>query len=182
MKEDGGINCTLNQIKTVLESAIETEQVVQDMSNQTTINGETFQQYESRYRAVLKRSQYKNLRYHPWHGLGYDAVWAIALALNTSIEQLSNIMFSSSHETRPVVLEDFTYENSDMAQIILGALRNTSFHGVSGYVRFDSRGDRMGNFEIRQIQDGKSVSIGIADIDGNITITHGFQWQAGKYS
>ncbi|XP_077991826.1 gamma-aminobutyric acid type B receptor subunit 2-like isoform X1 [Glandiceps talaboti] len=179
MKEDGGINCTLNQIKTVLESAIEIVQVAQDMSNQTTTSGETFQQYESRYKAVLKRSQYKDLRYHPWHGLGYDAVWAIALALNTSVEQLSNIVFNSSNETRPSVLEDFTYENRDMAQIILGALRNTSFHGVSGYVRFDSRGDRMGNFEIRQIQDGKSVSIGIADTEVNITITHAFQWQDG---
>ncbi|XP_077991830.1 gamma-aminobutyric acid type B receptor subunit 2-like [Glandiceps talaboti] len=178
MKEDDAVNCTHDEMRTVLENTIEIVQNAKDISNQTTISGQTFHQYDRMYRSALQRHQYEHLDYHLWHGFGYDAVWALALALNTSIERLSNIMLTTSNETRPALLQDFTYENSEMAKLMLEALRNTSFHGVSGYVRFDSRGERiMGNFEIRQIKDGQPESRGMSDYEGNITITEPFLWQ-----
>ncbi|XP_077991332.1 gamma-aminobutyric acid type B receptor subunit 2-like isoform X2 [Glandiceps talaboti] len=180
MKEDDAVNCTHDEMRTVLEHTIEIVQNAKDMSNQTIINGETFDQYDRRYISVLQRSQNKRFGYHFWHGFGYDAVWALALALNTSIERLSNniVITNSSNKTRPAVLQDFTYGRKDMANIILDALRNTSFHGVSGYVQFDSQGDsRMGSFELRQIRGGRSVSLGVADSEGIITLTHAFRWQ-----
>ena len=51
-------------------------------------------------------------------GYVYDSLWAIALALNRTMEQ-------------GVDLENFTYDNADMADIMQEALRNNSFQGIS---------------------------------------------------
>ncbi|XP_077989914.1 gamma-aminobutyric acid type B receptor subunit 2-like [Glandiceps talaboti] len=178
-KKEDIVNCTQEEMKTVIESAVEVAQLAKDTTNQTTINGETFKHYERRYLSVLQQPRYTalNIEYHFWHGFGYDAVWAIALALNTSIEQISHTMVNSSNLTRHKTLEDFTYDDGEMANIILQALRNTSFHGVSGDVKFDANGDREGNLAICQMRDGKSVYLGMADFNGTMAMERGFQWQ-----
>lgn len=51
-------------------------------------------------------------------GYVYDSIWAIALALNRTIEQ-------------GIALENFTYENKEMADIIQEELRNSNFLGIS---------------------------------------------------
>ncbi|XP_077989916.1 gamma-aminobutyric acid type B receptor subunit 2-like [Glandiceps talaboti] len=178
-KKEELVNCTQEEMKTVIESTIEVAQLAKDTTNQVTINGETFKQYERRYLRVLQQPRYKamNMEYHFWHGFGYDTVWAIALALNTSIEHMSQKMVNSSTLTRHKALEDFTYADGEMANIILQALRNTSFRGVSGEVKFDANGDRGGNLAICQMRDGKSVYLGMADFNGTMAMVRGFQWQ-----
>ena len=54
--------------------------------------------------------------------LAYDAIWAIALALNKTINQLKEINAS---------IEDFTYDNQYIAQQIYSAMNTTQFLGVS---------------------------------------------------
>ena len=58
-------------------------------------------------------------------GFVYDAVWTIALALNSSISILE--------ETGLGRLEDFTYgpESLEMADVLTEIIANVSFEGIS---------------------------------------------------
>lgn len=54
--------------------------------------------------------------------LAYDAVWALALALNKTMVSLRK---------RNMKLDDFTYSNAIIADEIYSAMENTRFLGVS---------------------------------------------------
>ena len=56
-------------------------------------------------------------------GYVYDAVWTIALALNSSISILE--------ERGLRRLEDFTYDSVEMADVFTEAVANISFEGFS---------------------------------------------------
>ena len=56
-------------------------------------------------------------------GYVYDAVWTIALALNSSISILEERGLGR--------LEDFTYDSVEMADVFSEAIRNLSFEGIS---------------------------------------------------
>ena len=56
-------------------------------------------------------------------GYVYDAVWTIALALNSSISILEERGLGR--------LEDFTYENVEIADVFTEAVANVLFQGVS---------------------------------------------------
>ena len=56
-------------------------------------------------------------------GYVYDAVWTIALALNSSISILEERGLGR--------LEDFTYGSVEMADVFVEAVANVSFQGVS---------------------------------------------------
>ena len=53
----------------------------------------------------------------------YDAVWTIALALNSSISILEERGLGR--------LEDFTYENVEIADVFTEVVLNTTFQGIS---------------------------------------------------
>ena len=56
-------------------------------------------------------------------GYVYDAVWTIALALNSSISKLEERGLGR--------LEDFTYDSVEMADLFTEAILHTSFQGLS---------------------------------------------------
>ncbi|KAK1880373.1 Gamma-aminobutyric acid type B receptor subunit 1, partial [Dissostichus eleginoides] len=80
--------------------------------------------------------------------LAYDAVWALALALNKTVGPLK----AKGHR-----LEDFNYNNRDITAEIYRAMNTSSFEGVSGHVVFDAQGSRMAWTLIEQLQ-GQPVS------------------------
>ena len=57
-----------------------------------------------------------------YSGYGYDAMWAIALALNNSLVLLAN-----ENKT----LEQFDYEDVHTASVIKQSLANVDFRGVT---------------------------------------------------
>ena len=56
-------------------------------------------------------------------GYLYDAMWTIALALNSSISILEERGLGR--------LEDFTYDSVEMADVFTEAVANISFQGIS---------------------------------------------------
>lgn len=54
--------------------------------------------------------------------LAYDAIWALALALNKTSYELSK---------RGLRLEDFNYNNDNISREIYKAMNSSSFDGVS---------------------------------------------------
>ena len=76
----------------------------------------------------MKRPE--NLQY-TWNDLspfGYDAAWAIALMLNRSVGVLEHTVFS---DNKPRRLEDFTYDDKEMAQVFFDLLKETDFTGAT---------------------------------------------------
>ena len=57
------------------------------------------------------------------YGYVYDAVWTIALALNSSISILEERGLGR--------LEDFTYESVEISDTFTEAILNVSFEGIS---------------------------------------------------
>lgn len=53
-------------------------------------------------------------------------------------------------------LEDFTYENSEMAQMLYNNLLQVSFTGVRGPITFDANGDPVGLVSVGRVQ-GKQM-------------------------
>ncbi|RDD38504.1 Gamma-aminobutyric acid type B receptor subunit 2 [Trichoplax sp. H2] len=68
-------------------------------------------------------------------GYSYDAIWAIAIALNQSIPRLRLI---------EKTLENFQYDDEDYFNIFKEEIENVTFHGVTGPFSFTSNGNRLG--------------------------------------
>ncbi|XP_064600252.1 gamma-aminobutyric acid type B receptor subunit 2-like [Liolophura sinensis] len=88
------------------------------------------------------------------HPHAYDAAWAIALALNYSIERLVPLGKR---------LEDFTYSDFAMGQIFREGLEEIQFAGASGPVAFRPDGSRVGITFINQWRDRQMVEVGLFD-------------------
>ncbi|XP_041343043.1 gamma-aminobutyric acid type B receptor subunit 1-like, partial [Pyrgilauda ruficollis] len=75
--------------------------------------------------------------------LAYDAIWALALALNKTAQELAK---------QGVGLDEFNYNNKTITDEIYRALNSSAFEGVSGHVVFDASGSRMAWTLIEQLQ------------------------------
>nr|KAG5705052.1 hypothetical protein BaRGS_018782 [Batillaria attramentaria] len=102
-------------------------------------------EYRERYRA-----KYESSRHHiPPVGsdrapLAYDSMWAIALALNTTEQELRQNGTS---------LKNFTNTDRWMGEMIKDNMKNVSFVGLSGEVSFNVTNDRKHyKIAIRQFQ------------------------------
>ncbi|KAG7281761.1 hypothetical protein CRUP_028075, partial [Coryphaenoides rupestris] len=100
--------------------------------------------------------------------LAYDAIWALALALNKTVGPL---------RAKGRRLEDFNYNNRDITAEIYRALNTSSFEGVSGHVVFDAQGSRMAWTLIEQLQGGSYKKIGYYDsTKGNLSWYGNDKW------
>jgi gamma-aminobutyric acid type B receptor len=67
--------------------------------------------------------------------LAYDAIWAVALALNRTLPVLNH---------KGIRIESFNYRNGTVIRdAIKNALKDTQFLGVSGLVAFSERGTNL---------------------------------------
>ena len=94
--------------------------------------------------------------------LAYDAIWAIAFALNKTIEKLAQT---------GLTLDSFDYNSPKITNVIKTELQRVQFLGVSGYVAFTDIGDRISWTLIEQMNGGKYEQLGFYD-----TITDNLTW------
>ncbi|VDO62295.1 unnamed protein product [Heligmosomoides polygyrus] len=139
-----------------------TESVMLSRDENATISGMTGREFQARLTAMLSPdSDPANTGGFPEAPLAYDAVWALALAFNCTLNRLP----------LGVRLEQFTYDNQMMADILFECVKNTLFKGVSGRVMFSDSGDRIARTQIEQMQNGKYVVMGFYD-----TTTQELEW------
>ena len=77
-------------------------------------------------RKLSRRSKYSNLTLSPdeiWPH-AYDSTWALALVLNQTVEELKTKVFRDGSMRR---LEDFTYEDEEMALLFYERSENDCF-------------------------------------------------------
>ncbi|VDM51650.1 unnamed protein product [Angiostrongylus costaricensis] len=156
------LNCTVEQMVEAAQYHFTTESVMLSRDENATISGMTGKEFQARLTAMLSPdSDPANTGGFPEAPLAYDAVWALALAFNCTRNRLpSNIR-----------LEQFTYDNQLMADILFECVKNTLFKGVSGKVMFSDSGDRIARTQIEQMQNGKYVVMGFYD-----TTTQELEW------
>ncbi|XP_035674840.1 gamma-aminobutyric acid type B receptor subunit 2-like isoform X1 [Branchiostoma floridae] len=146
------LDCTAEEIDQVMEYSISTEPSFFADEGEQGIAGysspnDYWEAHVDYARLKYGAPEAKSTVYVP---LAFDAVYAAALALNASAAELP----------AGRGLEDWSYEDSSMRSVFFRNMEKTNFLGVSGPVRFDKTGDRLGRIIIKQIQDGKAVEVG----------------------
>uniref|UniRef100_A0AAQ5ZCA3 G-protein coupled receptors family 3 profile domain-containing protein n=1 Tax=Amphiprion ocellaris TaxID=80972 RepID=A0AAQ5ZCA3_AMPOC len=129
--KDASINCTVEQMTEAVEGHVTTEIV---MLNPETVRGAsklTSQEFLAQLMSKLGGKNPEETGGFQEAPLAYDAVWALALALNKTVGPLK----AKGHR-----LEDFNYNNRDITVEIYRAMNTSSFEGVS--VSTKSNGER----------------------------------------
>ncbi|XP_065572000.1 gamma-aminobutyric acid type B receptor subunit 2-like isoform X2 [Artemia franciscana] len=151
--EDSHSECSLKELLTALEGVIVVE--VQSLTDKglRTISGLTSSEYAAQYNAL------RGGEYTKFHGYAYDALWTIALAIDTVSYRMRQ---RHSRVYRNQSLADFSYRSSFWEKLFLDALRTTSFNGVTGSVKFTDN-EREGYIVIKQFQDDREEKVGLFD-------------------
>ncbi|RDD36938.1 Gamma-aminobutyric acid type B receptor subunit 2 [Trichoplax sp. H2] len=149
------LNCSEGQILTALQNSFTVSDLPLNYIQKKSISGLTPHQYLNISRKNLSSdgSSYAA-------SYAFDAAWAIALALNTTIYEL--------HLRSPSkCITDFRSVNDELAEIIRDSFRKLSFTGISGPVSFDASGTRKGFISIEQFQGQISSQVGIFHLNTN---------------
>ncbi|KAG5856616.1 gamma-aminobutyric acid type B receptor subunit 1 isoform X1 [Anguilla rostrata] len=166
--KDPAINCTVENMTEAVEGHVTTEIV---MLNPETVRGAsnlTSQEFLAQLMSRLGGKNPEETGGFQEAPLAYDAVWALALALNKTVGPL---------KVKGRRLEDFNYNNRDITAEIYRALNTSSFEGVSGHVVFDAQGSRMAWTLIEQLQGGSYKKIGYYDsTKGNLSWYGNDKW------
>ncbi|CAA9994358.1 unnamed protein product [Nesidiocoris tenuis] len=107
------------------------------------------------YTADEYKEEYDSRRgneYSRFHGYTYDGVWAVALAIQ-------HVTHRVRHFRKDQTVVDFQYRDPLWEQLFVEALKNTSFEGVTGPVRFYDN-ERKASILLKQFQNGTEVKVG----------------------
>lgn len=166
--KDDQINCTPEQMNKAAEGyfSIESARIV--ASSTPTISGLTSEQFLQRYDQPSKNG---TELYVPFV---FDAVWLIALTLNNSIKPIQAQLNKS--------LENFTYKDSDMAQMFSETLQKLRYRGITGTLSFTETGERTRPACIKQLKGDSLRVVGIYfPVNGSIVFSGAdVFWQGGK--
>eukprot|EP00090_Calanus_glacialis_P036355 TRINITY_DN6204_c0_g1_i1.p1 TRINITY_DN6204_c0_g1~~TRINITY_DN6204_c0_g1_i1.p1 ORF type:complete len:896 (-),score=194.35 TRINITY_DN6204_c0_g1_i1:234-2846(-) len=162
--KDEAIECTQDQMIEAAQGHFTTEALMWNQNRkEQTYSGRTVDQFEQALReSMAKEKKYKEMfnKNKTPEGfleapLAYDAVWAIALALNSSAAFL---------EAQNQSLDSYNYDNKAVADIIQDNMEKVKFNGISGSVAFsETTGDRMAWTMIEQLVDTKYTVVGYYD-------------------
>ena len=124
-------NCTANVIRSALENTIllHTQSQPSKLSNKI-VTGSTYETYLRRYMEILTESGGGMLKFNRYANVMHDSVWAFALALNQSLDEIAACN---------VTVTDFVSEfgRKKLSDMIEANLRLLSFEGASGRVHFN---------------------------------------------
>ncbi|XP_042202554.1 gamma-aminobutyric acid type B receptor subunit 1-like [Callorhinchus milii] len=156
---DTSINCTIQNMSQAVEGHLTTEILMVNPANTRGIANLTSQEFLERLQSEISQSPEETGGYQE-APLAYDAIWALALALNKTAQEL---------EKRHIRLEEFNYhsQNREITAELYRAMNSSAFDGVSGHVVFDASGSRMAWTMVEQLQDGKYVKICYYDSSNN---------------
>uniref|UniRef100_A0A3Q3X1M7 G-protein coupled receptors family 3 profile domain-containing protein n=1 Tax=Mola mola TaxID=94237 RepID=A0A3Q3X1M7_MOLML len=152
--KDPAINCTVENMTEAVEGHVTTEIVMLNPETVRGVSNLTSQEFIATLMSRLGGMNPEETGGFQEAPLAYDAVWALALALNKTVAPL---------KAKGRRLEDFNYNNHDITSEIYRALNTSSFEGVSGHVVFDAQGSRMAMTLIEQLQGGSYKKIGYYD-------------------
>ncbi|XP_076162250.1 gamma-aminobutyric acid type B receptor subunit 2 [Ptiloglossa arizonensis] len=155
-----GGGCAPSELSEALHGAILTDLLPLTTDEQYTVSGITPNQYRVEY------DSRRGTEYSRFHGYTYDGIWAVALAIQHVARRIR-------HYRRNQTISDFRYRDALWEKLFLEALRNTSFEGVTGPVRFYDN-ERKAYILLKQFQSGSEVKVGEFDgVNGVLDLTRG---------
>ncbi|XP_076644578.1 gamma-aminobutyric acid type B receptor subunit 2 [Halictus rubicundus] len=162
LRSDG--DCAPSELSEALHGAILTDLLPltsEERGRDTyTVAGITPDQYRVEY------DSRRGTEYSRFHGYTYDGIWAVALAIQHVARRIR-------HYRRNQTISDFRYRDSLWEKLFLEALRNTSFEGVTGPVRFYDN-ERKAYILLKQFQSGNEVKVGEYDaVNDVLNLTRG---------
>ncbi|NXM06091.1 GABR1 protein, partial [Tyrannus savana] len=169
--KDPAINCTEAEMAEAVEGHVTTEIVMLNPENTRSISNMTSQEFIEKLQKRLGKNPEETGGFQE-APLAYDAIWALALALNKTSAELVK---------KGLRLEDFNYNNKNITDEIYRALNSSAFEGVSGHVVFDASGSRMAWTLIEQLQGGVYKKIGYYDsTKDNLSWYNNDRWIGGS--
>ncbi|XP_072047140.1 gamma-aminobutyric acid type B receptor subunit 2-like [Amphiura filiformis] len=179
----GPLDCTKEELTeaVVISNYFGIRSQALSSTDEVTIGNLTASKYDEYVKYQLDNNpKYSRLTFTIEHPFGYDTVWAIALALNGSIDVLKTTVFSDGRMRR---LEDYTYDDNEMMMVFFESLAQVSFLGVTGPVRFE-KGDRVGITIIQQLREDllehKVFDFNPVDVQDPLRWTSDIMWPGGK--
>lgn len=141
--------CSGEELREAVTGVLTVNWDLQVADDVKTYSNLTYSEYIERYEEKLSGLN-ATISANP----AYDAVWALALALNASDELLKR--------TKGISLADFEQHRKDMTGVIAQQLYNVSFTGVSGKILFDNKtGFTDRTLHLRQLNKSSSKVIAI---------------------
>ncbi|EDV23717.1 uncharacterized protein TRIADDRAFT_26726 [Trichoplax adhaerens] len=137
--------CTREQMREVITGQIAIDLTYVRKDDKRAISGQTASEFTQAYSELVPNVNKRDL----YAAFAYDAVYAIALALNQS--EVDLVKYNKT-------LSDFTYNDLQMARIFRTNMQNLLFEGISGTVSFTAKGTRIDITGVTQ-----KVNIGIYD-------------------
>ncbi|XP_033220123.1 gamma-aminobutyric acid type B receptor subunit 2 isoform X2 [Belonocnema kinseyi] len=161
-----GGGCAPSELSEALHGTILTDLLPLATEQQITVSGITPEEYRVEY------DSRRGTEYSRFHGYTYDGIWAVALAIQHVARRIR-------HFRRNQTVADFKYRDALWEKLFLEALRNTSFEGVTGPVRFYDN-ERKACILLKQFQSGSEVKVGEYDgvIDSlDLSRGHPLMWR-----
>ncbi|XP_051255258.1 gamma-aminobutyric acid type B receptor subunit 2-like isoform X6 [Dicentrarchus labrax] len=144
-----GSGCTADSLLTAADGSIRLQMKQLSSTNTPGVSGRTPQDYQDSY---LRQLIQEGSKVSGLHAFAYDAVWVAAKAL-------SQVMEAVKHREKYSVQRNVSVSEEEVHRMLLEALKQTQFEGVTGPVSFRN-GDRMTSMELIQFQGSSGVLVG----------------------
>ncbi|KAJ7352860.1 hypothetical protein OS493_033402 [Desmophyllum pertusum] len=167
-ENSGDTSCTKHEIILAAGNYLATRPIPLGGSKIPTIAGKTAVELNNE---LMNQSQIMNYPINGFSSFAYDAIWSIALTLHKS---------SSVLKVRNKSLSNITYSDGETADLFRRVLRNLTFIGMSGVVKFDKHGDRETTIEILQQQGDTRKVVGLCNTSSSKLNESLFLWEEGK--
>lgn len=165
---DSSITCSSAELLKAMDGYLATDYLWNTRVDTKIVSGKTVKnfldEYESRVAPELRD-------FH--RSYVYDAVWAMALALNQTISSM----------VPGTAVDKVPYGDKAFTDVLTEALKETNFSGVTGPVGFTSKGNRAGDTRIVQMRDGKQITVGLYQINNGLISWEGYdaiRWESGS--
>lgn len=165
---DSSITCSSQQLLKASEGHLATDFLWTTHPDAKIVSGKTVRDFLGEYESKVPPDLQDDHR-----GYAYDAVWAMALALNKTISSL----------TSGTEIEKIPYGDTSFADALTKSLGETNFSGVTGPVGFTRKGDRIGDTRIVQIRNGEPIHVGLYQLQTGKIIWKGYDdilWAGGS--
>lgn len=167
------VTCTREEMVTAIDGVFTLQYKLENSQSSGLIAGLSYETYLQEYLKELdkfaKETGMELEEGNEYANTLYDQVWAFALAINKSLDKvrLVNGSFEASYEATPKLRDVLTQQ-----------LKDVSFNGVSGQIRFGQEQETRTFIDIFQIRNGSAQHIAVFNSDTmNFSFEDGFDLQ-----
>ena len=147
--------CKLEEMQSAIEGVLTLQFRLSTTQTSNLISGMSyevyFQEYLNELHQLANETGIMDLEGNEYANSLYDQVWAFALAMNNSLNELNlvNDSFENAHQTTP-----------ELRGILTRELKKVSFDGVTGHIYFGEEQETQTSVDIFQIRNGSAHLIG----------------------